>query len=241
MRVLRHARGRGWLHMPERPAWEVGVKPPPYVPIYEELLRPLRSRRCAILELGVFGGDSLEMWRDCFPRATVVGVDLKPPAIDLGERVHIVYGDQTDAALMREIRERHAPGGFDVIVDDASHMGITTARSLQVLFEQHLRPGGLYVIEDWGTGYLSTWYDGGPVAEPVGGATLDRSPVVMQDDAPGPIPMPSHDIGMVGVVKRLVDHVARGTLVYAEAPVDKPLSIASMHVHDGIVALRKAG
>ncbi len=238
-RVVRRARGRDWLRMPERPAWEVGVKPPAYVPIYAELLAPLRRRRCAILELGVFGGDSLEMWRDCFPRATVVGVDLKPPALDLGDRVHIVYGDQTDAALMAQIRERHAPGGFDLIVDDASHMGITTARSLQALFERHLRPGGLYVIEDWGTGYLPAWFDGGPVAETVGTAMLDRGPVAMHDVA-APIPLPSHDVGMVGVVKRLVDHVARGTLVYAGAPVDAPLNIASMQVYDGIVALRKA-
>jgi hypothetical protein len=30
------------------------------------------------------------MWRDAFPLATIVGVDLAPPDIDLGPRVHIV-------------------------------------------------------------------------------------------------------------------------------------------------------
>jgi len=239
--VLRHARGRDWLRMPDRAEYEPGVKPAPYLPIYEGLLAPLRWRRCAILELGVWAGDSLAMWRDGFPRATIVGLDVQPPDVDLGDRVHIVTGDQTDAAIMREIRERHAPGGFDVIVDDASHMGVSSARSLQVLFEEHLRPGGLYVLEDWVTGYQATWHDGGPVQETVSAATLDRSTVEMRWDVSVPIALPSHDIGMVGVVKRLVDHVARGTLAYVDAPVDAPLSIASMQVFDGIVALRKAG
>ncbi|HEY2141444.1 MAG TPA: hypothetical protein VGG98_05235 [Solirubrobacteraceae bacterium] len=84
-------------------------------------------------------------WRDAFPRATVVGVDLLPPDLDLGRRVHIVCGDQTDVDLTRRLREEHAPGGFEVIVDDASHIGITTARSLQALYSEHLRPGGLYL------------------------------------------------------------------------------------------------
>ena len=240
-RLLRLARGRGWLHLPDRPVYEPGVKPAPYLPTYEQLMAPLRMRRCAILELGVYAGDSLEMWRDGFPRATVVGIDLVPPEIDLGPRVHVLQGDQTDAQFMRDLRTAHAPGGFDVIIDDASHVGITTARSLQILFEEHLRPGGLYVIEDWGTGYLPDWHDGAVVAEPVAAATLDRSPVEM-GDLPAPIPLPSHDLGMVGVVKRLVDHVSRGTIAYASPErVDAPLTISSMEVYDGLAVLRKAG
>ena len=238
--VLRHLRGRDWLRLPERTAYEPGVKPAPYLPIYERLLAPLRLRRCTILELGVYQGDSLQMWRDGFPRATVVGVDLVPPPLDLGPRVHIVQGDQTDPELLGRVRAEHAPGGFDVIIDDASHVGTTTARSLQVLFEEHLRPGGLYVIEDWGTGYLPYWYDGGPVAEQVAATTLDRSPAVMRPGVNAPIPHPSHDLGMVGIVKRLVDHVGRGTLAYAGADfVEGALPIASMQVFDGIVVLHK--
>jgi hypothetical protein len=48
--------------------------------------------------------------------------------------VHIVRGDQgDDTALMQRIRSDFAPGGFEVIVADASHVGITTARSLKAL------------------------------------------------------------------------------------------------------------
>jgi SAM-dependent methyltransferase len=240
-RALRLARGRDWLRLPERDAYEPGVKPAPYVPIYDRLLAPLRLRRCSILELGVWDGDSLVMWRDGLRRATIVGVDLFPPELELGERVHIVQGDQTDPELMRRIACDHAPDGFDVIIDDASHIGITTARSLQILFGVHLRPGGIYVIEDWGTGYLPDFYDGGPVGEPIAVATLDSSPATMRPDVNAPIPLPSHDVGMVGVVKRLVDHVARGTIAYGSPElVGEALPIASMEVYDGIVVLRKS-
>jgi hypothetical protein len=239
--VRRHARRSGWLRLPPpRDGYDVGVKPDVYLPTYEELLGHLRVRRFTLLELGVWHGDSLVMWRDAFPRATIIGVDLEPVELDLGPRVHIVRGDQTDGELMTRLRAQYAPGGFEVIIDDASHMGITTARSLQQLYRQHLRPGGTYIVEDWGTGYVSSWFDGGAVQEPIGIAHLDASTRPMLADEPAPIPMPSHDIGLVGMVKRLVDHVASVTLgVHAPERLDEPLQIEWMRVHDGLVALRK--
>jgi hypothetical protein len=180
------------------------------------------------------------MWRDAFPLATIIGVDLTPLDLQLGSRVHIIQGDQTDAALMRRLREDYAPDGFDVIVDDASHFGITTARSLQALYAEHLRPGGLYCIEDWGTGYLPNWHDGGQLRSSIGVEHLDSSTMPMRPEVAVPIPMPSHDIGMVGLVKRLIDHTAGGTVQSAQPDaVGDLLAIDSMIVTRNIVTLRK--
>jgi hypothetical protein len=230
----------GWLRLPKSAAGDPGVKPVVYLPVYEQLLGDLRRQAFTLLELGVWAGDSLEMWRDGFPRATIIGVDVELRDIHLGDRVHIVRGDQTDAALMRQIRDEFAPGGFDVIVDDASHLGTITARSLQVLYAEHLRPGGLYCIEDWGTGYVADWPDGGRIDARVEVERLDSSTVPMRAEANAPIPMPSHDLGTVGVIKRLIDHTARGTVraVQPEA-IGDALEIESMTVWDGIVVLRK--
>jgi SAM-dependent methyltransferase len=237
---LRPASQRGWLRLPEDRPSEAAVKPIPYLPIYERLLAPLRRKQFALLELGVWNGHSLEMWRDAFARATVVGVDLQPPELDLGARVHLVKGDQSDAALMQRVRDEHAPGGFDVIIDDASHVGALTARSLQALYAQHLRPGGLYCIEDWGTGYLLDWPDGGPLAGPLEVGALDAQAAATGSDAISAAPMPSHDLGVVGVIKRLIDHAASGTVRFAQPEmVNETLAIESMSVWDGIVALRK--
>jgi hypothetical protein len=167
------------------------------------------------------------MWRDGFSRATVVGVDLDPPDLDLGPRVHVERGDATDLALMRAVRERHAPDGFEVIVDDASHEAESTARSLRHLFVDHLRPGGLYLIEDWGTGYVAGFPDGARFEGKVDVAALGA-------------PSPSHDAGMVGLVKQLVDHVAAPTIAMIDSEnVGRALPVESLVVRDGIVALRK--
>ena len=50
--------------------------------------------------------------------------------------------------------------GFDIIIDDASHIGELTKATFWHLFDRHLKPGGLYAIEDWGTGYLDDFPDG---------------------------------------------------------------------------------
>lgn len=241
-RILgRRLRRHGWLRLPEDRLSDSIVKPVGYLSIYEQLLAPLRRRAFTLLELGVWSGHSLEMWRDAFPRATVVGVDLKPPDVHLGPRVHIVRGDQTDAPLMRRLREGHAPAGFDVIIDDASHIGAIAARSLQALYTEHLRPGGLYCIEDWGTGYLPDWCDGDPIASPLDIDHLADQTPSEKDDAPTINAMSSHDAGMVGVIKRLVDHTASGTLRFAQPDsVGNVLAIESITVWDGVVAIRKA-
>jgi hypothetical protein len=230
----------GWLRLPQSAAADPAVKPAAYLPIYEQVLSPLRHRPFTLLELGVWNGHSLEMWRDAFLRATIIGVDLVPPDLDLGQRVHIVYGDQTDTELMQRIRTDLAPEGFDVIVDDASHVGITTARSLKALYTEHLRPGGLYCIEDWGTGYLVDWWDGGRITSPVDVEHIDSATALMQVGVNAPVPMPSHDLGTVGVVKRLIDHAASGSVRAAQPDaIGNVLAIQSMTVWDGIVVIRK--
>jgi hypothetical protein len=224
------------LRLPPNPDGDIAIKPVAYLPVYEEILGPLRSQSFALLELGIWKGDSMALWRDAFPRATIVGVDLAPVDLDLGPRVHPFAGDQTDPAVFDRARAAHAPDGFEVIIDDASHLGRLSARSLQALYASHLRPGGLYIIEDWGTGYLDAWPDGSAPTRPVGSAGLDACAGDESDRR-----LPSHDAGMVGLVKRLVDHTAAGTLAahHPSCLID-PLEIEWMRVQDGLVILKKS-
>jgi len=62
--------------------------------------------------------------------------------------------------FLSEVACKTAPEGFDIIIDDASHLGKLTKIAFWHLFETHLKGGGFYVIEDWGTGYWSDWPDG---------------------------------------------------------------------------------
>lgn len=113
-----------------------------------------------ILEIGCFLGGSAAMLATACPGATVVGVDLRPTpptgleeaVIDAGldERLSFHWAtDQTDrGALERLLRDDFSGEPLDLVIDDASHLARPTLATFDILFPR-LRPGGLYVIEDW--------------------------------------------------------------------------------------------
>lgn len=98
-----------------------------------------------VCEIGVESGGGLRMFQTLFYRGRIVGVDFDSTAIwpDGCERV---VADQADPNIPVNL------GTFDLIVDDASHVGAKT----QATFDNYwpiVRPGGCYVIEDWGVGF----------------------------------------------------------------------------------------
>lgn len=165
---------------------------------YERLLRPLRDYPVKILEIGVFDGHSLLTWRDYLPQATIVGLDLKeaPAKIRGRDRIHFIQGSQADPAAL-DAAVAAAGGPFDLIIDDASHVGHLTKSSFVYLFPKHLKPGSSYIIEDIGTAFLTGQY---PEALPYVEPSLDET---------GQYYFPSHQAGIVGFVKQLADHVQK--------------------------------
>ncbi|MGA8233729.1 MAG: hypothetical protein WB795_19800 [Candidatus Acidiferrales bacterium] len=59
-------------------------------------------------------------------------------------------------ALIRLSREY---GGFDIVIDDGSHLNEHVIKSFQVLFPL-LRQNGIYVVADTETAYWPTWAGG---------------------------------------------------------------------------------
>lgn len=227
--------------MPRSFGAPVRTKGPDHERAYEALLASLRHERFAMLELGVERGDSLSVWRDGFPNATIVGLGHDLPEVDLGPRVHAARGNRSDSELLTRLRRSFAPDGFQVIVDHASRLGDLNIRSLQALFVDHLRPGGLYIIEEWEAGYLPRTGrpDGCEIGADIDIATLDA--VVREPEGDHePSRLPSHDRGTVGLVKRLIDHVAaddiRNTTPTA---IRRPLPVESINVRPSMVVLTK--
>ncbi len=110
-----------------------------------EAIFPNRPAIKLMLEVGVADGSSLLAWREVFPFANVVGMDIhvSQRAVEHGIEFHI--GDQRS----QEDCQRVAHGRqFDVIVEDAWH---STDNSLLCLFWlwPFVRPGGIYVVEEW--------------------------------------------------------------------------------------------
>lgn len=187
-----------------------------YLDRYDPILAPWLDKEIVLLELGVYQGGSLLLWRDYFPHAEVVGVDIQlPEDFPATEGIHLFKGSQDDLTFLEEVARSTAPAGFDIIIDDASHIGELTKKSFWYLFDHHLKPGGLYVIEDWGTGYWEDWVDGKGFEEATAGQTgfLEGllSKFGVQKKATKR-PFPCHSYGMVGFVKELVDEQAAADL-----------------------------
>lgn len=116
-----------------------------YGDAYESILGTLRTRAELVMEIGVADGSSLLAWREIFPYATVVGLDIHPSQRAQGERLEFHLGSATS----KEDCERAAAGRqFDFICDDAAHYLQDNLVTLLYLWP-YVKPGGIYVIEEF--------------------------------------------------------------------------------------------
>ncbi len=175
-----------------------------YLDHYDRAFAPWVNREVHLLEVGIYHGGSLRLWRDYFPNGQIVGVDLNiPDDLKNEERIQVFQGSQDDGEFLHRVASQAAPEGFDIIIDDASHLGSLTKQTFWHLFDQHLKPGGLYVIEDWGTGYWEDWPDGKAQQQPNWWLRL----LMKLKGSTQKDPWPTHSHGMVGFVKELVDEL----------------------------------
>ena len=204
-----------------------------YLHDYDRKFAHLRESPVALLEVGIHRGGSLQLWRDYFPSGTIVGFDLNPPASfsDDSGRIRILQCDQGNASALAQAAKSASPGGFDIIIDDASHMGGLTAITFNTLFYDHLHPGGFYAIEDWGTGYWDSWPDGGAPRMAPEGQFLQNGKH-----------FPSHDLGMPGFIKQLVDECALPDISHPRfgRPSGRKVWIRNIHISSGLVIVEKA-
>lgn len=131
----------GLTHGTDKATWHK------YCDFYENELQGLNPGR--ILEIGVKDGASLRMWREYYPGAEVVGIDVSP-VIDI-TGCAVLKMDATDVYALREL------GRFDLIIDDGSHMTKDQQISFEYLFNHGLKRGGVYIIEDIHTSFYTSY------------------------------------------------------------------------------------
>jgi hypothetical protein len=139
-----------------------------YTQHYQRYFHPIRNKPLNILEIGVGGyadsakgGGSLRMWKAYFPKSRIVGIDLYDKTSLSEPRIDIRQCDQTDEECLTRIAAEY--GGFDIIIDDGSHLSEHVIATFKILFPL-LRPNGFYAIEDTQTSYWPGW--GGGVKAP---------------------------------------------------------------------------
>jgi SAM-dependent methyltransferase len=137
-------------------------------PHLEEYARYWSSRRDFqprnVFELGMWDGGSMALWFELFQPHKHVGIDLATDrdtcyferyvrSRSLEDRIAAHWGvDQSDRERLWGIIAEEFDGPLDLVIDDACHLYRPTKASLEALFPL-LRPGALYVIEDWAWGH----------------------------------------------------------------------------------------
>lgn len=127
---------------------------------YATLIEELEPRH--VFELGIYGGGSTLFFAELARPRRIVAIDRLPlksirnrverctAAGGLADVVR-TFGevDQADRGRLAQIVEESFDGvALDLVVDDCSHMYEPTRASFNELFPR-MRPGGIYVIEDW--------------------------------------------------------------------------------------------
>lgn len=120
-----------------------------YLHHYEKHFEALRNCPVKVLEIGVFGGWSLRLWRDYFPLGDIHGLDINPDSqCQEASRITVHIGDQGDYRTL----EKLALEQWDIVIDDGSHYVPHILLGFSWLWPT-IRSGGFYVMEDMRISY----------------------------------------------------------------------------------------
>lgn len=118
-----------------------------YFEHYNRHFSKYRGSRVRILEIGIYSGGSLGLWRDYFgSKCEVIGVDISEACKQYeGENIKVCIGDQGDRDFWHRVTK--GEGSIDIVVDDGGHAPEQQIVTLESLLP-HMSPGGVYVCED---------------------------------------------------------------------------------------------
>ncbi|MGA2249637.1 class I SAM-dependent methyltransferase [Terracidiphilus sp.] len=118
-----------------------------YFDIYERHFRSFRGRDITIVEIGIYSGGSLQMWKDYFgPKCQIVGVDIEPACKSYENgSIRVFIGDQADREFWHRFKQE--VGMVDIVIDDGGHSPQQQIVTLEEMLP-HLNPGGVYLCED---------------------------------------------------------------------------------------------
>lgn len=117
---------------------------------YEKLFSNIRNESLTILEIGIggykdpnSGGGSLRMWSEFFPNAKIIGLDNCVKNLSLPTSIEVKFGSQTNTEMLKSLVVEYS--GFDIIIDDASHITSNTILTFETLWP-HTKM--FYIVED---------------------------------------------------------------------------------------------
>jgi hypothetical protein len=118
-----------------------------YFDIYHRHFQRFVGRDVNILEIGIYSGGSLRMWKEYFgPRCTVYGVDIEPACkVYQDDGIEVLIGDQSDRLFWHHARNHLPP--IDILIDDGGHQPEQQIITLEETLP-YMRSGSVYLCED---------------------------------------------------------------------------------------------
>jgi hypothetical protein len=118
-----------------------------YFEIYHRHFARFVGKKVNVLEVGVYSGGSLEMWRSYFGKdSRIYGVDIEAACKAYeNDQISIFIGDQADRDFWSKFRSNVE--GIDILIDDGGHLPEQQQITLEEMLP-YLRPGGVYLCED---------------------------------------------------------------------------------------------
>ena len=119
----------------------------------------------SIVEVGMFHGGSAVLLAEALRPRKLVGFDIESkstsPVFDRyvaeNEPIEVHWGaDQGDRSTVLGALDDAGLATVDLVIDDASHLYEKTVETFNMLFPR-VRPGGLYLIEDWSWPFSEQW------------------------------------------------------------------------------------
>lgn len=130
-----------------------------YFEVYDRHFSKYRNQAPVVMEIGVFKGGSLQMWKDYFGEgARIIGVDIDETTKDFEEeQISIEIGSQEDRDFLKRLKEKYPR--VDILIDDGGHTMSQQITTFEEMFP-HISYGGTYLCEDLHSSYMKRFGGG---------------------------------------------------------------------------------
>ena len=118
-----------------------------YFDIYHRHFAKFIGKEVDVLEIGIYSGGSLGMWRSYFgEKCHIYGVDIEEACkIYANDYASVFIGDQADRSFWSDFKNKVQ--SVDIIIDDGGHSPEQQMVTLEEMLP-NLQPGGVYLCED---------------------------------------------------------------------------------------------
>jgi 23S rRNA U2552 (ribose-2'-O)-methylase RlmE/FtsJ len=111
---------------------------------YDTVFSPLKNEKIELLEIGVHGGWSMELWSQFFTNGNIIGLDIESyQYVPTLKNVKIKICDAYSDVIVSEFENNR----FDFIIDDGPHTLQSQILTIQKYLPK-LKIGGKLIIED---------------------------------------------------------------------------------------------